>query len=1004
MIKTLQLLIFLFCISWGAFAQIPTGFRDNEYEAGFDQVNGVTFDASGRMFTWEKAGRVLVKIDSSPSVTLLNISDEVNVATDSGLKGFALDPIFLTNGYIYLMYDVDRYFLFNSDSAYYDPTANDHLNASIGRITRYTVDISTFTSIVPNSRLILLGTTKTDGFPFIHDSHNVGTLLFGTDGTLLASCGDSSDTNADSGDSEGTYHAQAILDGILKSDDATTAQNENENVGSWRAQMVNCLSGKIIRIDPATGNGIPNNPFYDASQPRAAKSRVWAMGLRNPFRMTLKPNTGEHLPSAGNPGIIYAGEVGSFQREEINVVTAAGQNFGWPRFEGIVEQPTEVVQYPFERVEQFSVPFTHKHAAVDFRDSPARAYVNGQIREIGTATHDSIPGIDFLGGCSIGGIFYDGGNFPKEYRGRYFHANFNNNADPERSWIHGFSMNTQNELTKMHSFLPAALGVTCMKVNPVNGYLYYASYSGSIREVKYDPFGNQAPVAKATQSVLFGVSPLTVQFDASTSTDPEGRPLTYSWDFDDGSPLSNSVNPVHTFTAPNANSTLYSVVLTVMDDSAATKSITLLVSVNNTPPIINSTSISDMNTFPNSGNLTVSLTANVTDNESANSLLTYKWESALYHNTHNHPEPISYSQNNNIILAAVPCDGEVYFYKVKLTVTDPQGLFTTFVQNIVPTCPTNNFDVQAPTIPNNLSISTANLTNISLTWTPSTDNVGVILYEIYMNGIKIGESSNNNYNVSNLTPYTQYYFSVTAKDLAGNISNKSILLSKKTLAVITQDLIIYGDALNPDWNSASSTISSLYLFNTTQPFINTTSIKVTNPTTDQALELRYNASYIDTTGYIDGLGFWIYNQGSSSYPLQIQTFNDNTTSGVGSGSLSVSAYANKWTYLQFGWNLFGSPAKVGRIVIKLLQTQAESLYFDEIKLLHCGDMYSISSGNWNAPTTWSCGRPPIVTDDITINTGHIVTIPNGVNATLKFLYLLGTLNPLSGSTFNIYKF
>lgn len=233
--------------------------------------------------------------------------------------------------------------------------------------------------------------------------------------------------------------------------------------------------------------------------------------------------------------------------------------------------------------------------------------------------------------------------------------------------------------------------------------------------------------------------------------------------------------------------------------------------------------------------------------------------------------------------------------------------------------------------------------------------------------------------------------------------DRYFLLNKRTLAVITQDLIIYGDTLNSDWNSASSTISSLYLFNTTQPFINTTSIKVTNPTSDEVLDLRHNTSYVDTTGYIDGLSFWVYNQGNISYPLQIQTFADNSGGG-GSGSINVTADANKWTHFQFGWSLFGSPSKVGRIVIKLNQTQTQSLYIDEIKLLHCAEMYSINSGNWNAPTTWSCGRVPIVTDDIMINAGHTVSIPNGVNATLKFLYLLGTLNPLSGSTFNIYKF
>ena len=1000
--KTLRLLIFLLSISWGAFAQIPAGFQDNEYEGGFDQVTGVTFDALGRMFTWEKGGKVFVRNNSTVSTMLLNIGDEVNVATDSGLKGFALDPNFQNNGYIYLMYDVDRYFLLNSNSPNYDPNQNDHLNASIGRITRYTVDVNNFTSIVPNSRLILLGTTMTDGFPFIHDSHTVGTLIFGTDGTLLASCGDASATTADSGDHEDTYHSQALSDGILKYDDSTTPENENENVGSWRAQMVNCLSGKIIRIDPATGDGVPSNPFYDPTQPRAAKSRVWAMGFRNPFRMTLKPNTGEHMPSAGNPGVIYVGDVGSFQREEMNVVTAAGQNFGWPRFEGIVEQSMEniVVQYPFGRYEQFSVPFTHKRPAVDFRASPARAYVNGQIHEIGTSAPNAIAGLDFLGGCSVAGVFYDGINFPPEYQGRYFHGNFNNNGDSEKSWIHGFSMNNQDELTQMHGFLSSAMGVTGIAINPANGYLYYTSYGANIREVKYDPTGNQAPIARATQNVLYGLSPLTVQFNGTTSSDPEGGPLTYSWDFGDGSATSTSSNPTHVFEAPNSNPIQYNVVLTVTDDNGLQKSVTLIVSVNNTPPVINSTSVSNMNFFPNTGVLPVTLTANVSDNETSNAQLIYKWESALHHDTHFHANPVSFQPVSSVNLESVPCDNEVYFYRIKLTITDPQGLSTTYTKDIAPNC--GGADTQPPTMPNNLQDVDKTKTTISLSWNAATDNVGVVLYEIFQNGNKIDESLNTTYTVSGLVPKTQYTYTITAKDAAGNVSNPSVAVNITTMAV-TQDLIIYGNVLNSDWNSTASTIPSLYFFNTTQPFINTTSIKVTNPAFDQNLDLRYNSGHVDTTGYLYGLDFWVYNSGNMPYPLQIQTFSNNNGTG-GSSSINVDAGANKWTHFQFGWDLFGSPSKLGGIVIKLLQTQSQSIYFDEIKLLYCAEMFSIASGNWNTPSTWSCGRTPIVTDDITINAGHTVTIPNGVNATLKFLYLLGTLNPLSGSTFNIYKF
>lgn len=89
-----------------------------------------------------------------------------------------------------------------------------------------------------------------------------------------------------------------------------------------RVQDIDNLSGKIIRIDPITGKGLIDNPFYNGDQD-ANRSKVYQYGLRNPFRITVDPLDGK----------VYVGDVGWTQWEEINA-GAPGANFGWPYYEG----------------------------------------------------------------------------------------------------------------------------------------------------------------------------------------------------------------------------------------------------------------------------------------------------------------------------------------------------------------------------------------------------------------------------------------------------------------------------------------------------------------------------------------------------------------------------------------------------------------------------------------------------------------------------------------------
>ncbi|MEI9912523.1 MAG: fibronectin type III domain-containing protein [Bacteroidota bacterium] len=86
-------------------------------------------------------------------------------------------------------------------------------------------------------------------------------------------------------------------------------------------------------------------------------------------------------------------------------------------------------------------------------------------------------------------------------------------------------------------------------------------------------------------------------------------------------------------------------------------------------------------------------------------------------------------------------------------------------------------DTQAPTAPTNLAASAITQTSLTISWTASTDNVGVTGYDIYRGGIKINASllTATTFNVTGLTAATPYQFYVQAKDAAGNTTNSGTL-------------------------------------------------------------------------------------------------------------------------------------------------------------------------------------------------------------------------------------
>lgn len=699
---------------------LEPNFSDALVMGGWTEPVGATWDANGRLYVWEKRGMVwIVENGVRLPNPLLNIAEEVGNWRDHGFLGFALDPNFLSNGRIYGMYTVDRHHLMHHGTAGYSANANEYYAATIMRITRWTATGPGLSTVDYGSRTVLLGETRQTGVPLLHESHSTGSLFFGSDGTLMATLGDGASYNlVDAGSSSDTYWAQALADGIIR---------PAENVGAFRSQLIDCFNGKLLRMDPNTGNGVPSNPWYDAAAPRAPRSRVWALGLRNPYRATIKPNSGSANAADGNPGVVYIGDVQWGTWEDLNVCTEGGMNFGWPLFEGLTAHAgymsalTANLDAPNPLYDGVSCTVQHLrfqdlikqdtpihlnahpnpcNAAVQipngiakhFHSRPVVDWLHGNQSRCGgfsgasAITHDldapgsPVPGPRFGGYCAIGGPWMSGLNMPAGYQGSTFHGDY------AGGWIRRFMFNDQHRPVSVHNFASGLGAVVWIGAGP-DGCVWYMRYnSNELRRICYTLAVNLPPVAVAAQSAQFGPGPLTVSFSSAGSGDPEGGALTYLWNFGDGGPTSNQPHPTHVFNAPAGAPTTYTVTLTVTDNAGQSASQQLIVSVNNTPPTVAITSIPSDGHYPVGIDTTYQLQASVSDAEHGPAQLTYAWRTTLHHNTHMHPEPVDNAPVSSTVISGVGCDNDSYHYTVALTVTDAGGLSTTVQRRLDPRC------------------------------------------------------------------------------------------------------------------------------------------------------------------------------------------------------------------------------------------------------------------------------------------------------------------------------
>lgn len=295
---------------------------------GLDQPTQVTSarDGSPRLFVTEKTGRIrVVRGDRLLARPFLDLSGRVRTTGEGGLLSVAFHPDYVTHPFFWVAF-TDR--------------------AGDLRVARFRARSAGADRALPGSYRRVLDVAH----PARYNNHYGGQLAFGVGGYLFVSTGD----GGGSGDPGN------------------------------RAQDLRVLAGKILRLQvrharQACGRFScvpPSNPYAGAVPGRGA---IWASGLRNPWRFSVDPLTGD----------LWVGDVGEARFEEVDRIPrdAGGANLGWSCLEG--------------------------NATYDASRCSRTAYLEPQW----------LYGRD-VGGSVVGGFVYRGARLAGEIGGRYVGGDF----------------------------------------------------------------------------------------------------------------------------------------------------------------------------------------------------------------------------------------------------------------------------------------------------------------------------------------------------------------------------------------------------------------------------------------------------------------------------------------------------------------------------------------------------------------------------------------------------
>ena len=531
---------------------VDARFKVEKLLEGLPQPMHLELGPDGRIWFNEYTGALKIYDPKTKRVTLVAEIESFK-QQENGFLAFALDPKFAQNGWIYFIYS---------------PLGFDGQNLS-----RFEVKGD---KLVAGSEKVILKYEEQR----LQCCHHGATLKFGPDGCLFFSTGDNT---SPFGDSQGFGPLDQRV-GKEAFDGQRTSANTNT------------LVGKVNRIrvhDDATYSIPPGNLF----KPGTAKTRpeIFAMGTRNPWRLSIDPKTGFIYWGEVGPDARNDGPRGSRGYDEINQAKQAG-NFGYPLFVG---NNSPYAEYDYE-TKKVGPLFDPKAPLNKSRNNtglvelppavPAFLYwpyaVSEKWPELGEGGRTACAGPVFYWQES----FERTNGFPKHFdRSLLF-------WDWQRPFIKWARLDANSDLAGIESFAPTAFvaantedqlkkqkalvdnGATVLR-RPVDatfgpdGCLYLLDYGetwganrdSALYKISYLR-GNLPPVAKLALSASAGPAPLKTTLTAKGSRDPDGGKLSFAWKLQPGDKQLGEGEELAVEIATPGN---FTIELTVKDDQGA---------------------------------------------------------------------------------------------------------------------------------------------------------------------------------------------------------------------------------------------------------------------------------------------------------------------------------------------------------------------------------------------------------------------------------------------------